>query len=179
MLERLLFCVRVYGERRPGVRGLRDHVAAITLPCLISQIGRGEGGAAVGEGRIKKRTGCSGGLTDLDRRDAEAAGLEHDADAAGRHALPEPAHHAAGHQHVLHGLASSRSPGERASERTRGRKRRLVAVPAAAARRRRWEARWEWERVFSFSCSCCCCWVGGPVQPRRVGWGLGARRGVG
>jgi hypothetical protein len=41
--------------------------------------------------------------TDLDGGDAEAAGLEHDADAAGRHALAEAAHHPSGHQHVLHG----------------------------------------------------------------------------
>jgi hypothetical protein len=41
--------------------------------------------------------------TDLDGGDAEAAGLEHDADAAGRHALAEAAHHPAGHQHILHG----------------------------------------------------------------------------
>lgn len=41
--------------------------------------------------------------TNLDGGDAEAAGLEHDADAAGRHALAEAAHHPSGHQHVLHG----------------------------------------------------------------------------
>jgi hypothetical protein len=41
--------------------------------------------------------------TDFDGGDAEAAGLEHDADAAGRHALAEAAHHPAGHQNILHG----------------------------------------------------------------------------
>ena len=41
--------------------------------------------------------------TDLDGGDAEAAGLEHGADAAGRHALAEAAHHPSAHHHVLHG----------------------------------------------------------------------------
>ena len=44
--------------------------------------------------------------TDLDGGDAEAAGLEHGADAAGRHALAEAAHHPAAHHHVLHGWPS-------------------------------------------------------------------------
>jgi hypothetical protein len=47
--------------------------------------------------------------TDLDGRNAEAARLEGNADAAGRDALAEPAHHPAGHKHVLH-LAPDKSP---------------------------------------------------------------------
>jgi hypothetical protein len=52
----------------------------------------------------KNQPAAAVGLTYLDGGDAEAAGLEHDADAAGRHALAEPAHHAARHQNVLHGV---------------------------------------------------------------------------
>jgi hypothetical protein len=48
-------------------------------------------------------------VTYLDGGDAEAAGLEEDADAAGRHALAQAAHHAAGHQHILHVHARRRS----------------------------------------------------------------------
>ena len=44
--------------------------------------------------------------TDLDGRNAEAARLEDDADAAGRDALAEPTNHPAGDQDVLH-LAST------------------------------------------------------------------------
>ena len=40
--------------------------------------------------------------TDLNGRNAEATRLEDDADAAGRDALAEAAHHAASDQHVLH-----------------------------------------------------------------------------
>lgn len=47
--------------------------------------------------------------TDFDGRDAEAARLEDDADAAGRDALPQAANHAAGYQDVLH-LPPPRSP---------------------------------------------------------------------
>lgn len=46
--------------------------------------------------------------TDLDGGDAEAAGLEHGADAAGGNALAEPAHDAARHHHVLHRRPPSR-----------------------------------------------------------------------
>jgi len=58
---------------------------------------------------------------DLDGGDAEAAGLEDDPDAAGRHALPEPAHHAAGHQHVLHDAFGGRSPPGGRARGARGR----------------------------------------------------------
>jgi hypothetical protein len=74
------------------IRALCGHVAAIIflLPGLQ------------GKQTHKRRPA---GLTDLDGGDAVAAGLEHDADAAGRHALAEPAHDAAGHQDVLHVVA--------------------------------------------------------------------------
>ena len=51
--------------------------------------------------------------TDFYGGDAEAAGLEDDADAAGRYPFPQPAHHSPRHQHVLHlslSLALSISP---------------------------------------------------------------------
>lgn len=48
-------------------------------------------------------------ITNLNGGDPEAAGLEQDADAAGRHPLPQPAHHPARHQHVLHPLQSLHS----------------------------------------------------------------------
>lgn len=54
-------------------------------------------------------------MIDLDGGNAEAAGLEHDADAAGRHPLPEAAHHAAGHQDVLHLAGPPLSPSTAAS----------------------------------------------------------------
>jgi hypothetical protein len=83
--------------------------------------------------------GGGGGLTDLDGGDAEAAGLEQDADAAGRHALAQPAHHAAGHQHVLHGLESSarRVPAPSArSPLSRARVARSLTATARARGRR-------------------------------------------
>lgn len=139
-------------------------VAAITWPPLLSSFFclTGEGRPSGREIRNERtaRAGCGGGggLTDLDGGDAEAAGLEQDADAAGRHALPEPAHHSAGHQHVLHDgfgvdlLTSEVTPcalSSHAIESRRERGRVGAAVPAAA-RRRRWEARWEWERGVFF-----------------------------
>lgn len=58
----------------------------------------------VKEGRKEGRR--EGMATDLDGGDPEAAGLEHGADAAGRHALAEPTHHPSGHHNVLHGRSS-------------------------------------------------------------------------
>lgn len=54
---------------------------------------------------LEGRHGASVGVEvwiDLDGGDAEAAALEHGADAARRHALAEPAHHASADHHVLH-----------------------------------------------------------------------------
>jgi hypothetical protein len=77
------------------------------------------------EGETRNGRGrAGGGLTDLDGGDAEAAGLEDDPDAAGRDALPEPADHAAGHQHVLHD-AFGGSISWRAGGRARGARGRL------------------------------------------------------
>lgn len=55
------------------------------------------------ENRCKQITNLNGG-------DPEAAGLEQDADAAGRHPLPQPAHHPARHQHILHLLQNLHAP---------------------------------------------------------------------
>jgi hypothetical protein len=63
----------------------------------------------VGKGVAAARGGGGVRRTDLDGRNAEAARLEDDADAAGRDAFAEPAHHPAGDQHVLH-LAPAKSP---------------------------------------------------------------------
>ena len=59
---------------------------------------------AVRLGRRRQRRRAA--RTDLDGRNAEAARLEDDADAAGRDALAEPTNHPAGDQDVLH-LAST------------------------------------------------------------------------
>ena len=54
-------------------------------------------------GEAARVRGGAGRRTDLDAGDAEAAGLEDDADAAGGDALAEPADDAARDQHVLGG----------------------------------------------------------------------------
>jgi hypothetical protein len=109
------------------------------------------------EGETRNGRGrAGGGLTDLDGGDAEAAGLEDDPDAAGRHALPEPAHHAAGHQHVLHDAFGGRSPPGGRARGARGRLTHAVESKRdeggwrrclAAARRDggAWEAKARWE----------------------------------
>jgi hypothetical protein len=92
--------------------------------------------------------------TDLDGGDAEAAGLEHDADAAGRHALAEAAHHPAGHQNILHGrLLPTRTLSSRflalLRRRNRGNKeaKHLVRAPVCADKGQQfapWGVRFGW-----------------------------------
>jgi len=63
----------------------------------------GAEGRGVYPGEAARVRGGAGRRTDLDAGDAEAAGLEDDADAAGGDALAEPADDAARDQHVLGG----------------------------------------------------------------------------
>lgn len=92
------------------------------LPRKITRISGGGGGRIPG-----------GARTDLDGGNAEPARLEDDADAARRDALPEPAHHPAGHQHVLH-LAP---PGERERERESHARRTFFPLNPSGVERRR------------------------------------------
>jgi hypothetical protein len=76
--------------------------------------------------------------TDLNGRNAEAARLEGDADAAGRDALAEPAHHPAGDKHVLHLAPASPLSHRRLL---------LLSLPATYARDCKSDWWWWWTRA--------------------------------